>query len=136
MSMTISSTSYADIQLKSMKANDQNNGGKESSLSSSKISTAKDGTAVAEVSSQQGVEQTGSPVSLSYARVDTVEISAEGRAFSAQLQAQKSNKGAVQGYQYETEDLSEYTNSELKSMYYRGEITLQEYEEETGETLE
>ena len=30
----------------------------------------------------------------------------------------------------------QYTNSELKQMYYKGEITRQEYEDETGETLE
>lgn len=36
----------------------------------------------------------------------------------------------------EVEDLSLYTDSELKQMYYKGEITLQEYQDETGETLD
>lgn len=136
MSMTVNSTSYADIRFKGMKTDEQDNGSKESSLSSSKISTSKEGAAVTEVSGQQDVEQTGSPVSLSSSRVDTVEISEEGKAFSAQIQAQKSNESTAQEHQYEAEGLSAYTNSELKSMYYRGEITLQEYEDETGETLE
>lgn len=136
MSMTIHSTSYADIRFKSMKTNDLSNDGKESSSSSTKISTANAGAAVAETSSQQSTEQADPSVSLSSPRVDTVEISEEGRAFSAQIQAQKSNESTAQEYQYESENLSEYTNSELKTMYYRGEITFQEYEEETGETLE
>jgi hypothetical protein len=38
--------------------------------------------------------------------------------------------------QYEAEELSEYTNTESKQMYYNGDITRQEYENETGETLE
>lgn len=37
---------------------------------------------------------------------------------------------------YEAEDLSEYTDTELRQMYYSGEITRQEYMDETGETLE
>lgn len=36
---------------------------------------------------------------------------------------------------YETEDLSQYTDTELKLMYYSGDITLQDYEDETGEEL-
>lgn len=136
MSMAINSASYADIRFKSMKIYDQNNGGKESSSSSSKTSEANAGAAAAETGSQQSAEQTGSPLSLPSSRVDTVEISAEGRAFNAKSQTQKSNERTAQEYQYDAEDLSEYTNSELKLMYYRGEITLQEYEDETGETLE
>ena len=29
----------------------------------------------------------------------------------------------------------EYTETELKQMYYKGEITREKYEDETGETL-
>lgn len=35
----------------------------------------------------------------------------------------------------ETEDLSQYTDTELKLMYYNGDITRQDYEDETGEKL-
>lgn len=65
-------------------------------------------------------------------RRDTVEISAEGRTASAQ--GQQAETEEVE--QYAAEDLSEYTDSELKQMYYTGEITRQEYENETGEALE
>lgn len=37
--------------------------------------------------------------------------------------------------QYESEDLSQYTDTELKLMYYSGDITRQDYEDETGEEL-
>ena len=63
-----------------------------------------------------------------------MEISAEGRAANAQAQERTSDTSAVE--QYEAKDLSEYTNTELRQMYYKGEITRQEYEEETGETLD
>ena len=66
-----------------------------------------------------------------------MEISEEGRAASAKLQAQTAEAApAEEETPYEVEDLSEYTDTELKQMYYNGEITLQEYEDETGETLE
>lgn len=64
--------------------------------------------------------------------MDTVEISAEGRAAGARLQEQTADAAE----QYEAENLSEYTDTELKQMYYKGEITRQEYEDETGEALE
>lgn len=69
-------------------------------------------------------------------RTDTVELSAEGRAASAGLQDQQTETGAAEAGRYEPENLSDYTNTELKQMYYRGEITRQEYEDETGEVLE
>jgi len=73
-------------------------------------------------------------------------ISEEGRQASIQMRQQSvsvdssSNNSTIQQLQedtseeteYQTEDLSEYTDTELKQMYYRGEITLQEYEDETG----
>ena len=68
--------------------------------------------------------------------MDTVEISEEGKAASVKLQGQQTDAAAVEGYQYEEDDLSQYTNAELKQMYYKGEITRQEYEDETGEKLE
>lgn len=136
MSMTINSTSYTDIRFKNPQADNLDSGGKGSSLSSNRTGTVSEGAAATDAGSQRGAGQAGSPMSFASSRVDTVEISAEGRAFTARAQAQKSEVGAAQEYQYEAGDLSEYTNSELKSMYYRGEITLQEYEDETGETLE
>lgn len=63
-----------------------------------------------------------------------MDISQQGRAASAKLQKQQTS--SVETEQYEMEDLSEYTDSELKQMYYRGEITRQEYMDETGDTLE
>ena len=69
-------------------------------------------------------------------RTDTVELSAEGRAASSGLQGQQTETGSAEAVRYELENLSEYTNTELKQMYYRGEITRQEYEDETGEVLE
>ena len=70
--------------------------------------------------------------------MDKVEISKEGQAASVQTQNQQteSEAAAAKVEQYEAEDLSEYTDSELKQMYYKGEITRQEYEDETGEPLE
>ncbi len=76
-------------------------------------------------------------------------ISEEGRQASIQMRQQSvrvdssSNNSTIQQLQedaseeieYQVEDLSEYTDTELKQMYYRGEITLQEYEDETGEII-
>lgn len=78
---------------------------------------------------------------------DTVEISQEGLTAYAKMQQQKGtidtkqdSKKQIQRVsssemEYKAENLSEYTDSELKQMYYRGEITLQEYEDETGEII-
>ena len=68
--------------------------------------------------------------------MDTVEISEEGRAAGARLQERQTEPAAAEAERYEVEDLSEYTDTELRQMYYKGEITRQEYEDETGETLE
>lgn len=67
--------------------------------------------------------------------MDTVEISDEGRAASARLQSQEET-AVTEWEESEAASLSDYTDSELKQMYYKGEITLQEYEDGTGETLE
>ena len=48
---------------------------------------------------------------------------------------QQLQEDASEEIEYQVEDLSEYTDTELKQMYYRGEITLQEYEDETGEII-
>ena len=108
----------------------------ESSVSASldQVNMGQDGIAVTEVSRQQGAEQSATQKGSAAPRTDTVEISAEGRAANAQAQERTSDTSAVE--QYEAEDLSEYTNTELRQMYYKGEITRQEYEDETGETLE
>ena len=108
----------------------------ESSVSASldQVNMGQDGIAVTEVSRQQGAEQSATQKGSAAPRTDTVEISAEGRAANAQAQERTSDTSAVE--QYEAEDLSEYTNTELRQMYYKGEITRQEYEEETGETLD
>lgn len=68
---------------------------------------------------------------LSFMRTDLMSMT-----ISAQLQGQQTETAAAEVEQYETEDLSEYTNTELKQMYHNGDITRQEYENETGETLE
>ena len=108
----------------------------ESSVSASldQVNMGQDGIAVTEVSRQQGAEQSATQKGSAAPRTDTVEISAEGRAANAQAQERTSDTSAVE--QYEAKDLSEYTNTELRQMYYKGEITRQEYEDETGETLE
>ena len=109
----------------------------QSSVSASldQVNMGQDGVAITEVSRQQGVEQSVTQKQPAAPRMDTVEISDEGRAASAQLQGQQT-EAATETEQAEVEDLSEYTDTELKQMYYKGEITRQEYEDETGEVLE
>ena len=108
------------------------------SASLDQVNMGQDGIAVAEVSRQQGVEQSATQKQLAAPRMDTVEISEEGRAASVQMRSQQSETetAAAEVEQYEAEDLSEYTDSELKQMYYKGEITRQEYEDETGTALD
>lgn len=96
------------------------------------VNMGRDGIAVTEVGRQQGAEQSATQKQPAAPHRDIVEISAEGKAASAQGQ----QAAGAKMEQYEAEDLSEYTDSELKQMYYKGEITRQEYEDETGETLE
>lgn len=105
------------------------------SASLDQVNMGQDGIAVTEISRQQGAEKSAAQKHSALPRMDTVEISAEGRAASAQLQGQQADV-ASEGYQAEVEDLSEYTDTELKQMYYKGEITRQEYMDETGETLD
>ena len=106
------------------------------SASLDQINLGKDGIAITQVSRQQGMEQSNSQKQSASPQMDTVEISEEGRAASAKLQEQRSDSAREEVYEFEPEDLSEYTDAELKQMYYNGEITRQEYEDETGETLE
>lgn len=94
----------------------------------------EDGIAVTEVNRQQGAEQSATQKRSVSPRMDTVEISAEGLAASAKMQEQQAT--AAEEVSSGTEDLSEYTDAEQKRMYYKGEITRQQYEEETGNTLE
>ena len=96
------------------------------------VNLGEDGVAVAQVSRQQGAEQSAGQRKSAAPSRDTVEISAEGRDACAK-QEQADGAGA---YRYEAEDLSEYTDTELRQMYRRGEITRQEYEDETGETVD
>lgn len=98
------------------------------------VNLGEDGIAVTQVSRQQGAEQSAGQRKSTAPSKDTVEISAEGQAACARLQGEQAEDTGV--YQYEAEDLSEYTDTELKQMYRRGEITRQEYEDETGETVE
>ena len=104
------------------------------SASLDQASLGEDGVSVTEVSRQQGAEQSKSQRHSAVPSRDTVEISEEGKAASARLQKHTSETATAEKTQYEAEDLSEYTDTELKQMYYNGEITLQEYEDETGET--
>ncbi len=107
----------------------------ESSISASldQVNMGEDGVAVAEVSRQQRPEAQKHPA---VPHTDRVEISAEGQAANAKRQKQQADTEAAEGERYKAEDLSAYTATELKQMYYRGEITRQEYEDETGMTLE
>lgn len=108
------------------------------SASLDQVNMGQDGVAITEVSRQQETEQSTAQKRSAAPRMDTVEISEEGRAASAKLQSQQTetDTAAEEVEQYEVEDLSEYTDTELKQMYYKGEITRQEYEDETGEVLE
>ena len=151
MSMTISTTSYlSNIQQNTRTSGEEMREGKnsaagvgrtqQSSVSASldQINLGQDGVAVNEVSRQQGSEQSAAKKQYTASpAADTLEISEDGRAASVKLQEQKAARPEMeQTDQYEAEDLSEYTDTELKQMYYKGEITRQEYEDETGETLE
>ncbi len=105
------------------------------SASLDQINMGEDGIAVTQVSRQQDVKHSAAQKQPAVSRMDRVEISAEGRAASVRLQKQQSDTDAKETYEYEVEDLSEYTDTELRQMYYKGEITRQEYEDETGESL-
>lgn len=106
------------------------------SASLDQVNMGQDGITITEISRQQGAEQSAAQKQPPAPRMDTVKISEEGRAASVQMQRQQTGTDTAEAEmeQYEAEDLSEYTDSELKQMYYRGEITRQEYEDETGET--
>lgn len=145
MSMTVSAANYMNSTLQNTRTvgaekHQQKDGGAEvgktelSSVSASldQVNMGEDGVAATEVSRQQGAEQSQKKP----ARRDTVEISKAGKAASAKMQGQQEEPAAAEEYQLEAEDLSQYTDTELKQMYYNGEITRQEYEDETGETLE
>lgn len=108
------------------------------SASLDQVNMGQDGLAVTEVSRQQGAEQSDTQRQSAAPRRDIVEISKEGRTASARLQGQRTETGTglAEAERYEGEDLSKYTDAELKQMYYKGEITRQEYEDETGEVLE
>lgn len=78
---------------------------------------------------------------LGAVRTDTAVISEEGRREYIRMSQQKEEvnskpEAVSKEAEYKTDNLSEYTDSELKQMYYRAEITLQEYEDETGEVIE
>ena len=96
----------------------------QSSVSASldQVNMGQDGVAITEVSRQQGAEQSATQKQPAAPRMDTVEISDEGRAASAQLQGQQTETAAAEVEQYVAENLSEYTDTELKQMYYKGEI--------------
>ena len=149
MSMTINAANYLNGTIQNTRTTgseklEQKAGASEtgktqqSSVSASldQVNMGKDGIAVTEVRRQQGTEQANQQKPSAAPRMDTVEISQEGQAASAKLLEQSTGTAAAEEYQYEVEDLSEYTDAELKQMYYSGEITWQEYEDETGETLE
>ena len=86
--------------------------------------------AVNEASRQQEANSSTTQQQSASPRMDTLEISEKGRT-----KLQESRNRAAEAEQYEAENLSEYTDAELKQMYYKGEITRQEYEDEVGKTL-
>lgn len=100
------------------------------SVNYDQVSLGEDGIIINRVSrvqeAEQGQKQPAAPCT------DTLEISEEGRAACTRRQA---DAASAEKYEYEAEDLSEYTDSELRQMYYSGKITRQEYMDETGETL-
>lgn len=144
MSMTVDSVSYLTGMRPNARASTaEKQGQKEASpdvgkaqrsavsASLDQVNMGEEGIAVTETGRQQGTGQSAAQKQTAAPPRDTVEISAEGRAASAQ--GQQTGPAAAQ---YGAEDLSGYTDSELKQMYYEGEITRQEYEDETGEVLE
>lgn len=161
MSMSISATNYLSTDLQKDRITEMEEKAAESgkarqstaSAMPDQVNLGEDGIAVNQVGRLQAAGQTVPQTQQTAPRTDIVEISEEGKAASAQLAAQaqqtqqthqtdtasaavnsaETNEAAEESY---TEDLSEYTDTELKLMYYAGEITLQEYEDETGETLE
>jgi len=148
MSMTINTASYLNGMLQNTQtANAEKRGQKngatevgktqQSDVSASldQVNMGEDGIAITQVNRQQGIEQSTSQKQPAVPRMDRVEISAEGRAVSIRLQEQQSDTDVAKEIECEMEDLSEYTNTELRQMYYKGEITRQEYEDETGEPL-
>lgn len=149
MSMTISAANYLNSTYQNTRTTDSEKPGQkdskaeagktqqsEVSASFDQVNMGQDGIAVTEVSRQQGAEQSTAQKPPPAPRMDRVEISQEGQAASAKLQEQQTDSEAAEGYEYEVEDLSEYMDTELRQMYYKGEITRQKYEDETGETLE
>lgn len=161
MSMSISATNYLSTDLQKdriteMEEKAAGTGKARQSAASAvpdQVNLGEDGVAVNQVSRLQAAGHTARQTQQTAPRTDIVEISEEGKAASAQLAAQAqqakqtqqtdSATAAANSTETEeaaeeesyTEDLSEYTDTELKLMYYAGEITLQEYEDETGETL-
>ena len=144
--MTISAANYLNgtyqTQTDSLKKTGQSEDAPETgktrqsavSASLDQVNLGEDGIAVTEVSRQQGTEQTAAR--SAQPRMDRVEISGEGKAACAKLQMQKAASSSDSETENSVEDLSQYTNAELKQMYRRGEITCQQYEKQTGETLE
>lgn len=59
------------------------------SASLDQVNMGQDGVAITEISRQQGAEQSTAQKRPAASRMDTVEISAEGRTASAQLQGQQ-----------------------------------------------
>lgn len=106
------------------------------SASLDQVNMGQDGIAVNEAGRQQGAGQSDTQKRPAVPRMDTVEISEEGSAASARYYGRQDGTKAAEAEPYEAEDLSEYTDTELRQMYYSGEITRQEYMDETGETLE
>jgi len=145
MSMTINTANYRNGTIQNTRtANTEKREQKEvgktqqSDVSASldQVNMGEDGISVVHVRRQQSIEQTAAQKQPAVPHTDRVEISAEGQAVSARLQEQQSSAVAAEEYEYEVEDLSEYTDNELRQMYYKGEITRQEYEDETGKSLE
>jgi len=149
MSMTISAADYLNGTPKNTRtASAEKHGQKDGATEIGKtqqnavsanldqVNMGEDGIAVAQVSRQQDVKQSTAQKQPAASRMDKVEISEKGRAASLRHQQQQSDADAEEAYAYEAENLSEYTDTELRQMYYRGEITRQEYEDKTGESLE
>lgn len=150
MSMMINANSYINGTIQNTRmADGEKHGRKDAAAEAGKIrqssrsasldqvNMGEDGVAVAQVSRQQGAEPAAPQKKPASPRMDTVEISEEGQAAGRKMQsrstaAEEGGKASGSGYKYKPKDLSGYTDAELKQMYYRGEITRQEYEEETG----
>lgn len=118
----------------------QENAGSSDELESGQTysGTVRRDTAIISEEGRRAYSQMSQQKEEIHGRQDTVQAGANEKQNTVSEEAGMNEKQNITLEEEENtiEDLSEYTDTELKQMYYRGEITLQEYEDETGEVIE